>query len=341
MSAKPGASIFDEKSVRVYVQWMMTRFRCSVNKMVAFSNIFKLSCASGALVILQSACYGFDYITAGMDFYDAGDFQKAAEYFYTCAKKSPQNADARYHLANSLVKLGRMQEAFVQYQAAIALKPDSPSADFSRQALLVFKGENAEEAGKKSHEDLIVPSAPRLRDQSQEDEERDIRRAAKAVDIQTGAKESAITEEGAKVVKRIMKEAADKIAALETEKQSEITAATSGLKTAAKDELVKPIEQEYQKRIEVLSKEAKRHSDEVLADCKSRVAALENSATNSSHALIDKKRSGNVRSIPLASNLHVHNYESEEQPSGDPIPSIAQPAKSLQSVVKSDQLNKK
>src|ERR1700723_1009053 len=126
--------------------------------MVAFSNFLKLSCTTGAWILLQSACYVVDYIKAGMALYDAGDYQKAADYFYTCAKKSPANGEARYHLANCLVKLGRMHEGLVQYQAAISLKPDSPSADYSRQALLVFKGENAEAAATKSHDDLIVLS---------------------------------------------------------------------------------------------------------------------------------------------------------------------------------------
>jgi tetratricopeptide (TPR) repeat protein len=309
--------------------------------MPVFSNIFKMACLGCALVAVPAVCYGFDYLSAGMASYQAGDFKTAAQYFYSVAKQSPHNAQARYHLANCLVKLGRAPEAFVQYKATISLDPKSNVADYSRQALLVFKGEPAQTAAKKSHHELIAPPAVPTAD-PQEDDEQDIERAAKTVGAETGADERAISEEAAKTVKRITQEAAEKTAALEVEKQNEIASATSGVRWNLKDEIVKPIEQDYKNRIEALNKECKRRSDEVLADCKSRIAALENSATNSSRALIDNKRSsGHVRSIPLATNLHVRNYEIEEEPSGEIVPSLAKPAKSLQSAIQADQAKKK
>ena len=308
--------------------------------MRAVERIWSAVFAGSALALVPALCSASEYIDAGMTFYDAGDYKKAAQYFYTFAKKSPHDAEARYYLANSLVKLGRMQEAFVQYQAAIALKSDSEVADYCRQALLVFHGENAETVTKKDHDDLVSSTKPRLKDDAQDDEE-EAKRAARAVDAQTAGKEAEITEEGDVLVKRIMHETAEKVALLEKEKQSEITLATGGYRPASRDEIVKGIELDYQKRIESLNTEAKHRSDQILADCKARISSLENTANNASQSMINKGHKSTVRPVPLASNLHVHNYETEQEPSGGLIPSVAQPAKSLSAPAKNESAKKK
>lgn len=71
--------------------------------------------------------------------YQQGDYPMAAEYFGQAIRHDGNNANARYYLADSLLKMNRLIEAKEAYEQAIAIAPDSPAGKMSKAGLVEIK----------------------------------------------------------------------------------------------------------------------------------------------------------------------------------------------------------
>lgn len=72
---------------------------------------------------------------AGVVFYMQAKYDKALEYFSEALKQNPDNIQAVYYFANSLVKTYKSDYAIKYYQRVIDMDPYSELADHSRKAL--------------------------------------------------------------------------------------------------------------------------------------------------------------------------------------------------------------
>jgi hypothetical protein len=65
-----------------------------------------------------------EYFNAGVQSYEAGQYEDAASYFDYCAQLDPANAGLFQYLGNAYYSLGRVQEAIASYEKALELNPD-------------------------------------------------------------------------------------------------------------------------------------------------------------------------------------------------------------------------
>jgi len=75
------------------------------------------------------------YFDLGTSYYQRGDYMAASAAFSWALRDTPNDANAHYYLANTLVKLGRMAEAQAHYGAAIRLSKDPQIKSYSQVAL--------------------------------------------------------------------------------------------------------------------------------------------------------------------------------------------------------------
>lgn len=60
-----------------------------------------------------------DYLKQGNDYYKKGNYKNAALLFEHCVRQSPKDLKARYHLANTYLKLNKLAQAKAQYDYCI------------------------------------------------------------------------------------------------------------------------------------------------------------------------------------------------------------------------------
>jgi flagellar motor switch protein FliG len=65
-----------------------------------------------------------EYFSAGVQSYEAGQFEEAVSYFDYCAQLDPSNAGLYQYLGNAYYSLGRVQEAVASYEKALELNPE-------------------------------------------------------------------------------------------------------------------------------------------------------------------------------------------------------------------------
>ncbi len=78
---------------------------------------------------------GYDFLETGTNYYRQGNYLAASAALNWAVEKAPNNANAHYLLANSLVKLGRFAEAGAQYQAAISVSKERQLRSYCQAAL--------------------------------------------------------------------------------------------------------------------------------------------------------------------------------------------------------------
>lgn len=68
-----------------------------------------------------------EYFNAGIQFYEAGQFDEAANYFEYCIEIDPNQAMAYQYLGNTYYSLGRVDEAIASFERALELNPEDQS----------------------------------------------------------------------------------------------------------------------------------------------------------------------------------------------------------------------
>ncbi len=88
--------------------------------------------------------------------YRAGNYEQAAALF-----ERIKSADGRYNLGNALVRLGRLEEALLAYEQALAIDEDHADARFNRDLVekLLEKRQEAPEMGSGGDPDSALPSS--------------------------------------------------------------------------------------------------------------------------------------------------------------------------------------
>lgn len=71
----------------------------------------------------------------GIQLYEQGNYAGAAQYLRVAVDAQEQNANIRYYLADTYLKLNRLAEAQAEYQTILAIAPGSQAARLSQVAL--------------------------------------------------------------------------------------------------------------------------------------------------------------------------------------------------------------
>jgi tetratricopeptide (TPR) repeat protein len=76
-----------------------------------------------------------DYISAGNQFYQAKDLNKAVLYYKAAVQMDPNNAAAHQSLGSAYYGLGQKPEALAEYQKSLAINPNNPQLSSFVQTL--------------------------------------------------------------------------------------------------------------------------------------------------------------------------------------------------------------
>jgi hypothetical protein len=90
------------------------------------------------------------------------------------------------------------------------------------------------------------------------------------------------------------------------------------------------IQDEYQGKMDAVRNEASKKTDEVTAYYKNRQASVNESALRIDKGYLAPDQNSRVKIIPTGTNMYTRNYQTKDEPSGNPVPVMAPPAKSLQ-----------
>ena len=81
-------------------------------------------------------------LAEGLKYFQAGDFNKAIEFFEKGSAKFPESVEVNYDLGVSYLRSGRTEEAIARLQKALALNPNLIEAYFALGECYFAKGES-------------------------------------------------------------------------------------------------------------------------------------------------------------------------------------------------------
>jgi hypothetical protein len=92
----------------------------------------------------------------------------------------------------------------------------------------------------------------------------------------------------------------------------------------------KVIQEEYQAKMDAVRNEASKKTNEITAYYKNRQASVNESALRIDKGYLTPDQNSRVKISPVGTNMYTRNYQTKDEPSGNPVPVMAPPAKSLQ-----------
>lgn len=91
----------------------------------------------------------------GSDLYSKGQFQAAADTFVDAICAHPDSYAAHYALANTFMKLGKMDQAQTEYEMALELYPDKTTKSNIQRALAYLNGSTMSAVVGARHDDRL------------------------------------------------------------------------------------------------------------------------------------------------------------------------------------------
>jgi tetratricopeptide (TPR) repeat protein len=265
-----------------------------------------------------------NYFEQAQHYYGAGEIATAKQYLQKELAVHPKNAIAHYYLANSLLKSGQNNEAIKEYQSCISIDPQCPSAQYSRLALNSLLGKSASPGQERS------PNP--------------VRDSAQKVSNQTNEREQEALSECNARIKDVRSEAERKISQLENEKLQRIEdngqpvvlrrvlyGGRLGAPFTTYDpaEANEQIRQDYDAQISRIRQDADKRIEEITLQYKKKAAALEDSAITLDKSYLGSHAEAKVNLVPAGTNMYTRNYQTSDDASGQPVPMLAAPPKSL------------
>jgi tetratricopeptide (TPR) repeat protein len=91
------------------------------------------------ILFFTASVHASDYYLAGINSFNSGAYQKATLNLEHAIKINHKNVNARYYLAQSYLKLHRVEDAKQQYKRIILLAPSSEASRLSQKGLSLIK----------------------------------------------------------------------------------------------------------------------------------------------------------------------------------------------------------
>jgi tetratricopeptide (TPR) repeat protein len=244
------------------------------------------------------------YMEQALAAYNSGDFNTTLHYLNTAANSEFNNPLFHYYLADTLVHLGRHEEALKEYRIAYTLNPSSSVANYCKLALSRY-GTGTEpqiwhekgEAKNSGPDAQLVQSVSVIHKQTEDSKNIMIQGAH---DRSTNALRS--TDENIKTSQRQTQQMINDLQA-----QSLSLDPGSARRAAAS---INAQSEEQQKGLTNLKRNTDRIASESMKDAVQRSLYVEQSATNLEQMMVAPHKAGDVVLDKNGTNLYVRNYSS-------------------------------
>lgn len=282
----------------------------------------------------RAAAAQADLLEQGKQMYMHGDYPSAGQYLEKEIAKNPKDACAHYLLGNVFFAQKRLADAAKEYEQAATLAPNSAVGQYSRLALASVASSKAETLKQPA---LVSPQS----NLSTADADKEaMKSSVRAISRQADQQQQELSEECQGRLRDIQRDADTNLAQLKAEMESK--QAANGQATYAANRwgrmymLYDPgpanrvIQDEYQGKMDAVRNEASKKTNEVTAYYKNRQASVNESAMRIDKGYLTPDQNSRVKIVPTGTNMYTRNYQTKDEPSGNPVPVMAPPAKSLQ-----------
>lgn len=301
-----------------------------MNVISLLTSIAAIALSLGTAVgLLSTAAFALDSVSEATILYEQGQLQKAAQMLQAELRTQPNNSAAHYliRMGNILIKRGELTEAVKEYQSAVMIDPSGASGIYSKREL----------ASLTKAQDLKSPAAAlalkgqAASKQSDDSEKEVLRQSVNKTSEQTANLQNSVDEE-----------LHMRLAHVEDQYDVIISHLNQDLRYQLwydrcfrskrdiyedPDDINSPTRVFYSKKIEGVKADEARKVAEITASYKAKSDAVEEAALNTDRQYLNQNVSTKMNLIPLGSNLHVHNYESKDEASGQAVTLLAEPAK--------------
>ncbi len=93
--------------------------------------------------------------------------------------------------------------------------------------------------------------------------------------------------------------------------------------------LNKQVKDEFEPKIEAVKEDARKHTTEVISSYQQNISSVEDSAATIDNSYLNRSAAKGVVLTPHGTDMFVRSYQTADDPSGNPLPVRAAPAKSL------------
>ena len=260
-----------------------------------------------------------DQLANAMQLYNQQNYAAAMTAVQAELKILPANAAAHYLAGLILTRTGAVASAKNHFQDAVRLEPTSSAAAYSKRELALLSAPLAVQTVRTASAGAAVDP--------------EVKKSVTAISRETDEAIHALEAERTSDVARIKSESDKRLAdlndAMENDMQASGRYVTKSLTVVHNLTLINQnLRDDYLNRI-ARERFSCGHSIEIVnAEYQRRIDDLNESATRTEKSFLDSDAKNTaVRLMPQNSDLHVHNFQTQDQPSGYVPALMATPAK--------------
>jgi TolA-binding protein len=313
----------------------MKRLSAMLNTSVKLAALAVLVVSLSPTKRAAAAAADADLLERGKQMYMHGDYPNAGLYLEKEIAKNPKDACAHYLLGNVLFAEKRLADAAKEYQQAATLAPNSAVGQYSRLALSTVASSGTPATLRQPA--LVSPQSSLAAD---DPEKEAMKSSVRAISRQADQQQQELSEECQGRLRDIQRDADNQLSQMKAEMESKQAAngqATYGYNRFGRRFIIydpgpanSAIQDEYQRKMDAVRNEASKKSDELTAYFKTRQSSVNESALRIDKGYLTPDQNSRVKISPMGTNMYTRNYQTKDEPSGNPVPVMAPPAKSLQ-----------
>jgi tetratricopeptide (TPR) repeat protein len=288
---------------------------------------------TGLVLQLQTSVSAESLLEEGNRFYTEGNFGSAARCFHAEIKANPKDAHAHYLMANTLLELGRKNEALIEYEQALKLEPTGAIQSNCQKAIHQLTQPSQHAAPPQNGSTLRPEASATSTPQNPESEA--IRNASGKIGAQTNQSETQMSAEYEAKIRDINGDADRQVATLQAEQAARINdlpAGHGGRNSYNPARESDTIRSEISARIQAVRDTQARKKAEFQEFIKTKSSAAEDAAITLDRQYLNRNEPGAIKLSPTGTSVYVRSYETSDEPSGARVPVALPPARSLNQV---------
>ena len=300
-----------------------------------------------------------DAMKRAQQYFAASRFEEASGWFKTELTKNPNNASAHYMLGVCSLKTHKTSEAASEFAAAQKLDPNGTVGKYSQKYLQTISP-SARTASTESPSEKSATSDENSKETKEEEEEVSSKTSSKntskasvlesskekksAVKSESPATETSTTKTAAKIGKdstsassAIAQESEQQVSKIEAEANTKIAHLTARAEKTI-SEMVRPqyknygsyyeaqaVREECAAQVKRIKEEAEKKVAETKELYRQKQNAVEDSALSMHRSYQQKNQYGKIILSPVGTSMHVRNYQTSDEASGNAVPVLATP----------------
>jgi tetratricopeptide (TPR) repeat protein len=295
----------------------------AISALIAFS-AFELP--TGALAV--------DQMANAMQLYKQDNFTAAQTAIDTELKAQPGNGAAHYLAGLIFLKNGALANARNHFEDAVRLDPTGTPGIYGKRELDLLKNVKAvapvapapiaSAAGPGNAIDgKAYPTVPLTKQQL------DLQKSVQAMAQEADEEIRKLEVERKEAIGKIEEATRERASNLDEQMRADIYNLPHPRRSGTwRSDVSDGIRQDYTARIAADRDNSKRQEQEVSEDFQRKIDTVNESVLSSEKSFLSPG-SSHVRLMPTGTNLHVHNYQTEDEPSGHEPTLLAPPTKAL------------